>query len=223
MRKIFRPLLVIVAGLAGCVTVPQPYPAAIDARLALYARGAICCSDASAFDYAALPAAGTLDFVIGQASPGFEFQSGLSRFAAFRLPDTGGPFRIRVKSFFDGTGAPQGSVFYPVLAMMDESFIVTRVSNLDNLRLEQALATPGGESGLAVVAPFDPDLSRERYLVVFTPAVLLGAPPPERREGDVLTAPTLEWLDRRDEAVVTPSPFGRLCITVAPASLPGPG
>jgi hypothetical protein len=97
------------------------------------------------------------------------------------------------------------------------------VSSLENLRLDQALATPGGEDGLAVVAPFDPGYSRERYLVVFTPAILLGAPPTERREGDVLTSPTLEWIGRRNENIVNPSPFGRLRITVAPASLPDAG
>jgi len=222
MRKILCPVALTVSILGGCATTPQPYPAAMQARLALYLRGTACCADPAAFVYAALPAAGAVDFVIGQASPAYEFQSGLSPFAAFRLPETGAPFRVRVKSFFD-RGAGQGNVFYPVLAMLDESFIVTRVSNLDNLRLEQALATPAGESGLAVTAPFDPNFSRERYLVVFTPAVLLGAPPPERRDGDVLTAPTLEWLERREEAIVAPSPFGRLSITIAPVAGPDPG
>jgi hypothetical protein len=74
-----------------------------------------------------------------------------------------------------------------------------------------------------VTAPFDPGISRERYLVVFTPAVLLGSPPAERREGDVLTLPTLDWLQRRGEAIVPPSPFGRLRIVIAPASLPESG
>ena len=76
---------------------------------------------------------------------------------------------------------------------------------------------------MAVTAPFDPAISPERYLVVFTPAVLLGAPPAERREGDVLTNPTLDWLQRRGDALVAASPFGRLSILVAPIAPPGPG
>lgn len=223
MRSTAKLLLLAATALTGCAAAPRPYPADLDARLDAYAQGQPCCDDPAGFDFVGLPAAGTVEVVIGEASPTFEFQSGLSRFAAFRLPESGAPFRVQVKSFFDDATPPAGSVFYPVLAMMDESFIVTRVSSLENLRLDQALATPAGESGLAVIAPFDPGVSRERYLVVFTPAVLLGAPPPERREGDVLTLPTLDWLERRGDGVVTPSPFGRLRITVAPSALPGSG
>jgi len=221
----YTPWLAVVATalLSGCAASPPPYPGEADARLALYAGSSPCCDDPAAFRYTDLPEAGRREFVIGGEDPAFEFQSGVSRFAAFRLPDTGDPFRVQVKSYLDDDGPAGHSVFYPVLAMMDDAFIVTRVSNLENLRLDTELATPGGHTGLTVTAPFDPNLSRERYLVVFTPAVLLGAPPPERREGDVLTLPTLDWLQRQGDAVVTPSPFGRLRIIIAPASLPAPG
>ncbi len=207
--------------LAACATMPGPYPGDLERRLAAYALESSCCGDPAEFAYTALPESGGLDFVIGDLSPAFEFQSGLSAFAAFRLPETDQPYRVRIKSFFDGPAPPDGSIFYPVLAMMDDAFIVTRVSNLDNLSLDIALATPGGESGLAITAPFDPGQMRERYLVVFTPAILLGAPPAERRDGDVLTGPTLDWLDRRGNGVVSPSPYGRLHISIAPVAPPG--
>ena len=223
MQQIYPLFALVAMALPGCASAPPPYPGDLEARLALYASAEACCDDPAAFAYAVLPGSGTVDIVIGADSPTFDFQSGPSRFAAFRLPDSAGPFRVHVKSFFEGRQAPEGSVFYPVLAMMDDSFIVTRVSAIANLRLDQALATPGGESGLAVTAPFDPGYSRERYLVVFTPAALLGSPPLERREGDVLTSPTLEWMERNDDQFVAPSPFGRLRITVAPESLAGSG
>jgi len=195
----------------------------MDARLEAYAGSTACCDDPTSFTYTQLPEAGTVEVVIGRSSPTFDFQSGLSRFAAFRLPDGPGAFRVRVKSFFDGPDTSDGSVFYPVLAMMDDSFIVTRVSSLDNLRLEQALATPGGASGLAVTAPFDPNISPERYLVVFTPAVLLGAGPGDRRDGDVLTVPSADWMERKGKALIAPSPFGHISITIAPIAPPGAG
>jgi maltose operon protein len=221
MWKSTRPLLLVACCLTACATTPAPYPARMDARLAAYVGSTACCEDPAGFDYTQLPEAGTIDVVIGGSSPAFDFQSGLSRFAAFRLPAGPGAFRVRVKSFFDGPDTPDGSVFYPVLAMMDDSFIVTRVSSLDNLRLEQALATPGGASGLAVTAPFDPSITPERYLVVFTPAVLLGAAPGDRRDGDVLTAPSAGWMERKGKALVAPSPFGRISITIAPLAPPG--
>ena len=217
-------LLVLAAALAGgCTASARPYPGPLDARLVAYDRAQPCCEDPVAFDYADLPATGTLDVVIGTLSPSFEFQSGRSHFAAFRLPDAAQPYRVRVRSLFDDPAADRASVFYPVIAMMDETFIVTRVSSLENLRLEQALATPGGEPGLAVTVPFDPAQAPERYLVVFTPAVLLGAEPDERRDGDVLTIATRQWLERRGDGVVEPSPFGRLSISVAPIDPPGAG
>jgi maltose operon periplasmic protein len=208
--------------LAGCAAAPQPYPAGLGERFAAYERAAACCSDPAQFDYTPLPGAGTVQATIGSSSPAFEFHSGLSHFAAFRLPEGGEPYRVRIKSLFDGE-PPGGSLFYPVVAMLDESFIVTRVSGLENLRLEPSLARPGAEAGLALVAPFDPSVSRERYIVVFTPAVLLGAPPEERSEGDMVTLPAIDWLRRNERRVLDPSPYGRLEILVAPAQPPGSG
>lgn len=223
MHKASVLIVAAVALAGGCATSPRPYPGSPPARLAAYERTVTCCADPAGFDYAELPEAGTLDIVIGTASPAFEFQSGLSHFAAFRLPAAAQPYRVRVRSLIDGPRADAASVFYPVLAMMDDAFIVTRVSSLDNLRLEQALTVPGGEPGLAVTVPFDPASAPERYLVVFTPAVLLGSPPPERRDGDVLTVGTRLWLDRRGAGLVEPSPYGRLSVSVAPIDPPGPG
>jgi hypothetical protein len=64
----------------------------------------------------------------------------------------------------------------------------------------------------------DPATERGRYLVVFTPAALLGPLPEGRRENDLLTPATLAWLEQRGDAVVPPSRRGRLQITVAPQS-----
>lgn len=214
------PLLLLL--LAGCAAAPRPYPADAGDRIAAFGRAEACCTDPSQFEFTPLPTAGTVQATIGLDSPAFEFHSGLSHFAAFRLPEGDAPFRLRIKSLFDGE-PPGGSLFYPVVAMLDESFIVTRVSGLENLRLEPSLARPGGESGLALVAPFDPSISRERYVVVFTPAVLLGSPPRERSDGDVVTMPSLEWLQRNARRVLEPSPYGRLEILVAPAGPPGSG
>ncbi|MCU0975756.1 MAG: MalM family protein [Steroidobacteraceae bacterium] len=208
--------------LAGCAAAPTPYPAGLGERFAAYERAAPCCTDPAQFDYAPLPDAGTVQATIGSESPAFEFHSGLSPFAAFRLPGGDKPYRVRIKTLFDGE-PPGGSVFYPVVAMLDESFVVTRVSGLENLRLEPSLARPGGGPGLALVAPFDPSVSRERYIVVFTPAVLLGAPPEDRSEGDMVTLPAIDWLQRNGRRVLDPSPYGRLEILVAPVEPPGSG
>lgn len=202
---------------AGCAAGPSPsYPATTEARLALYAETTPCCDDPSGFPFRNLPARGFADASVDTSSPVFDFHSGLSPFVAFELPRQTAPYRVRIKSVFEERkGGPEG-VFYPVVALLDETFIVVQMTGIDNLRLEPALATPGGASGLSVYLAIDPAQQKGKYLVVFTPAVLLGAPPDARREGDLLTPATLAWLERRGETVVPPSPYGNLRITVAP-------
>jgi hypothetical protein len=146
----------------------------------------------------------------------FDFQSGLCPFAAFELPDQSTPYRIRVKSVFDRKGGGGAGVFYPVVALLDDTFIVVHMTGLESLRLEPSLATVGGESGLAVSIGIDPAEQEGRYLVVFTPATLLGQPPPADREGDMLSLSSLAYMERRGEAALPASPYGLIRITVAP-------
>jgi len=69
---------------------------------------------------------------------------------------------------------------------------------------------------LAVSIGLDPAEQKGKYLVVFTPAALLGQPPPDDREGDMLSLSALAWIERSGEGVLPPSPYGRLQVTVAP-------
>ena len=203
--------------LAACASQPsQSYPAGTEARLATYARATACCDDPSGFPFAALPKQGYADAVVDSSSPVFDFQSGLSPFAAYELPKETTPYRIRVKSLFDRQAGDKTGVFYPVIALLDETFIVVHMTGLESLRLEPALATAGGESGLAVSIGIDPAEQKGRYLVVFTPAALLGKAPPDDREGDMLSLSSLAWMERRGESALPASPYGRLRITVAP-------
>jgi len=208
---------VVAAGFAGCATLPsQSYPAATEARLALYARTKPCCDDPSTLAFQPLPERGFTEAMIDRSSQAFEFHSGLSLLAAFELPKVTTPYRLRVKSLFDDDHGDETSVFYPIVALLDETFIVMRMTSIDSLRLEPGLTTVGGRAGLAVTVPVDPALENGRYLIVFTPAALLGAAPDDRREGDMLTPATLAWLERRGDTAVPASPYGRLQITTAP-------
>ncbi len=202
--------------LGGCASQPtQSYPASAASRLAAYAKATSCCDDPSGFPFADLPKQGYADATVGAASPVFDFQSGLSPFVAYELPDADVPYRIRVKSLFDGRGDRAG-VFYPVVAMLDDAFIVVHMTGLESLRLEPALATTGGESGLAVSIGIDPALQKGKYLIVFTPAALLGKPPADDREGDMLSPASLAYIERRGETALPASPYGRLRVTIAP-------
>lgn len=130
-------------------------------------------ADPAQFRYEALPADGSLDFSIDAHSPTFEFQTGPSAYRAFRLPD-GGPFYVDVRSFLEGSPHPaRARVFYPVIAVLTDDFLVSRSTELELLRFD----LPTQESTVApayrVSVGVDPAHSRERYLVVFTPAPLV--------------------------------------------------
>jgi len=211
------PGIVAALALTGCATSSgTSYPAATAARLATYAKATPCCDDPSGFPFVALPKQGHADAVIDATSPVFDFQSGVSPFVAYELPDQESRYRIRVKSLFDPKGGDASAAFYPVIALLDDAYIVVHMTGLESLRLEPALATVGGESGLAVSIGLDPADQKGKYLVVFTPAALLGQPPPDDREGDVLSLSALAWMERSGEGTLPPSPYGRLQVTLAP-------
>ena len=203
--------------LVACATQPSSsYPARTEARLATYAKATPCCDDPSGFSYGTLPRQGHAQAIVDAQTPVFDFQSGVSPFLAYELPDQTSRYRIRVKSVFDRKDGGKDGVFYPVVALLDDTYIVVNMTGPESLRLEPALATPGGEPGLSVSIGVDPAEQKGKYLVVFTPAAMLGKPPPADREGDVLSLSSLAYMERRGEAAIPASPYGKLRITVAP-------
>ncbi len=218
MRNSTTVLGVIAAtALAACATQPSSsYPARTEARLATYAKATPCCDDPSGFSYGALPRQGHAQATVDAKTPVFDFQSGVSPFVAYELPDQSSRYRIRVKSVFNRRDGGKDGVFYPVIALLDDTYIVVHMTGPESLRLEPALATPGGEPGLSVSIGVDPAEQKGKYLVVFTPAAMLGKPPPADREGDVLSISSLAYMERRGEAAIPASPYGELRITVAP-------
>jgi hypothetical protein len=218
MRNPFAfPAAIACVLLGGCASQPTAsYPASPASRPPAYAKATPCCDDPSGFRFNALPKQGYADATVDASSPVFDFQSGLSPFAAYELPDTTTPYRIRVKSLFDRRGADKAGVFYPVVALLDDAFIVVHMTGLESLRLEPGLATAGGEAGLAVSLGVNPAEQKGKYLVVFTPAAILGQTPEGDREGDMLSLSSMAYLERRGEAALPASPYGRIRITIAP-------
>ena len=211
------PGIVAALALAGC-TAPSgaSYPAADAERLANYAQTKPCCDDPSGFNFIPLPKQGRVEAVIDANSPVFDFQSGVSPFVAFELPEQSSRYRVRVKSVLDPKADLGSGVFYPVIALLDDTYIVVHMSALDSLRVEPSLATVGGQTGIAVSVGIDPAEQKGKYLVVFTPAAMLGRPPPPDREGDILSMAALAWIERGGDSALPASPYGKLQVTIAP-------
>jgi hypothetical protein len=188
---------------SGTDAAAQGQPALLEATPA-------CCADPAGFGYQALPAEGSVDFAIDRKSPLFEFQSGKSFFHAFRLPATGRPYTLELRSFLDEPDSPRTArVFFPVLAILTDDFLVSRATDLDALRFDLPMLEQTTAPAYRIQLPVDPANTRERYLVVFTPAPLLDA-----RGVQVTTPETAAQAART--AYLGASPFGRFRITLRP-------
>lgn len=177
-----------------------------------YAGRSVCCKDPDEFRYVALPDHGRLDFDIDARSPLFEFQTGYSGFAAFRLPVRAEPYLIEVRSYLRGGSDPlRARVFYPMVAMLSDDFLVMRSVGLDAVTPELPVQERSGDPAYRLTIPVDPLGGHERYLVVYTPYALVG---PGRDAAVPATIEMTESVAR--EAFLGASAEGHLSVTVGP-------
>jgi hypothetical protein len=196
--------------MAAASTAPLPAAAAGDAER--LAKATPCCEDPSRFAYDALPASGDLEFTIDRRSPLFEFQSGRSFFRAFRLPTQGPAYVLELRSFLADADSPRTArLFYPVMAILTDDFLVSRATDLDALRFDLPVLERSTAPAYRVQLPIDPANTRERYVVVFTPAQLL-----EERAPEITNPDTAAQAAR--SAYLGASAFGRLRFTLRPGT-----
>jgi hypothetical protein len=189
--------------------------AALAATATLSAAGAAthCCAAPEAFRYEPLPAEGSVDLIIDSRSPTFEFQSGRSAFRAFLLPATKHPYLVEVRSFLSGGPDPRrAQLFYPIVAVLSDDFLVSRSTDLEALHFDLPLFESTTEPAYRVVLPIDPSNLHERYLVVYTPAPLS-----EGRTLPPVTTPETA-AEAAKIAFLGASRYGRLRITLKPGS-----
>ena len=192
---------------------------AVDA-LGSAAATAPVAADPANFHYDALPATGALDFAIDAKSPSFEFQSGPSHYRAFRLPESDRPYYVEVQSFIEGPADPsRARVFYPVVALLTDDFLVSRTTDLDALRVDLPMLERSSSPAYRLTLGVDPLHNRERYLVVFTPA----RPRAAHLTAPVATATALDAAPQAaHDAFLGAAPEGRLRISVRPGGTVAP-
>lgn len=133
-----------------------------------------CCTSLAGLSYQPITRQGSFEVRIGTDSPSFNFGTGKSYFAAFRLPNWPRPLTIGVDSFRaaepGGLGALipdlRGLIFRPVVLILDEQFRVTQM--VDNF-------SPGTDCRNNAFSPalrteFDIDMARAQstYMIVLT-------------------------------------------------------
>jgi Maltose operon periplasmic protein precursor (MalM) len=142
---------------------------ALSLSLAVVASGAERLTDPEQFDYQALPNQGTVAVSVDAHSPHFEFRSGDSAFAAFRLPTADRAYLIDVVAPLQPTSdLAHGAVFYPAVALLSEQFILVRASEGAPWHFDRP------EFGLTTVPAYRLTIDiqaggPERYLIVYTP------------------------------------------------------
>lgn len=159
----------LLAGCSGSMVVPVQEHASIlsnadQAKQAL-AQTTSCCKGFNEFSYVSLPEGETLLAIDGK-QPSYQFDEGMSYFAAYRLPANTGNLAITLASQVSKT------VLIPKVVMLDAQFKVTRVLGesvfsyqpahlLDNDRIE-------GKVFVDRSMPGNP--ATETYMVVYAPA-----------------------------------------------------
>jgi hypothetical protein len=166
-------------------------------------------ADPAEIHYEQLPAEGAIDFAIDAQSPTFEFQTGVSAFHAFRLPDGNAAYYVEVRSFLGGPADPaRARVFYPLVALLTDDFLVSRSTELEHARFDLPVLEGTTAPAYRVTIGIDPQRARERYLVVFTPARLA-----EGRQLPPISTPE-SAAEAARVAYLGAAPYGRLRITV---------
>ena len=159
----------LLAGCSGSMVVPVQEHASIlsnadQAKQAL-SQATSCCAGFNEFNYVSLPEGETLLAIDGK-QPSYQFDEGMSYFAAYRLPVNTGNLAITLASQVSKT------VLIPQVIMLDAQFKVTRVLGesvfsyqpahlLDNDRIE-------GKVFVDRSMPGNP--ATETYMVVYAPA-----------------------------------------------------
>lgn len=146
--------------LAGCASDKQ-----VNIELEAPTNSEICCSTYSEFPYAQLNDNEDLKFEIDLASPVARFAKGNSHFSAFRFSDRSKDVQVTLSSLFI-----DDSIFAPQAILLDQSFNVVRTIELSDFQTLPSDAF----TRTRYITRFTIDASQAPYLVISTPADMLG-------------------------------------------------
>ncbi len=143
---------------------PAPLTISQDAALQALEAAPNCCNGLSDLPYAPLPANFSGSVVIDRNASAFEFKTGKSFFRAFRLPEAGRSFEIRLYSQVGDT------VLAPNLMLLDSQFNVTRLLGVDDFHYEPAQGLKGDslDARLRIDRLYLDNPGNESYLVLYT-------------------------------------------------------
>lgn len=155
-------ILAVVLGalLSGCASDAQ-----VKLELTPPTNSEVCCTTYSEFPFVQLQDNEDIKFNIDLASPVGSFTSGNSHFSAFRFSDRSQDVRVTLSSLF-----VDDSVFAPTALLLDNHFQVVTQYKLEDFQTLPSDAF----TRTRYISRFRIDAEKTPYLVVYTPADLLG-------------------------------------------------
>lgn len=181
-------MTLLLLGLSGCGSVEirskpdsvlsfgvhASVPEALPKRLATVPA---CCASLAELPYRNVTEAGTIRAAIGLDSPAYNFDSGKSFFAAYRIDNLPRPLALRIGSSLtaDPTsisrliGMPGNLIFAPVVLILDERFNIRRTME-PGKALATCVPSNGNSAGDVYVTTFDIEepADQAKYIIVMT-------------------------------------------------------
>jgi len=117
-----------------------------------------CCESPSKFPYQTLTQKQTINIQIDKSFPAYTFESGKSYFVTYRLPDSAAPYKITIKSYFNGYA------FYPAALLLDQHFNSIRLITSPEFHYEP----PGVWERGHIEGTVKISGNEEKYIVVLT-------------------------------------------------------
>lgn len=176
MLKVITTLLLVVM-LSAC-------PKVVSYRTATtsFENSTSCCESIKKFDYQVLYFGSNEPIKLDGSTPAFQFPTGKSYFAAFRLPLFTDTYNITVQSYALGDTPDRAHIFYPQIDLLDENFSVIAHSNPQDFSLNKSplplevrkeWGVPLNLKGTIKV-----DSSDFKYMVIYTTSELLNTSTP---------------------------------------------
>lgn len=214
--KIIAVVLVLmdISGCAGSVK----YKTAMSS----YAGVKSCCKTMAQFHYGDIKFGENPRITLNAASDAFDFPTGKSYFAAFRLPPGAVGHMITVQSYGLGIGIDMSHIFYPQIDILDDEYHVIAQSRPQDFILSRTEGeAPGRTWDLSTPLKLEGHIKLNkpamRYMVIYTTKDLLGSKSTYKQwEANMIPLPVAPWvipLGTGTHSYAIPhSPFGILYV-----------
>lgn len=210
-------IVILLVSAAGCSTMVTHKTATTSLT-----NAPICCESLAQLPYKDI-GFGTSDSIkLDSSSAVFQFSTGKSYFAAFRLPQFTSSYTITVQSYALGETIDKAHIFYPQVDLLDDKFNLVTRSNPHDFVLNKSPMAEQKTWGLPLrlegsVTAHNPAI---KYVVVYTTTELLDSRTPHvtRRVVPIILPGTVGAIPTgKRQVYIQHSPFGLLYVVLEKA------